>query len=52
MSLMSPALAGRFFATSANWEDPVGRYSTVKKDGTQLLVLPSARLGPSPGASI
>ena len=52
MFLMPPALAGKLFATSANWEALVGHYSTVKKDGTQLLIPPSALLGPSQGASI
>ena len=32
MSLMSPALAGRFFTTSASWEVPNFIPLTLKKD--------------------
>ena len=32
MSLMSPALAGKFFATSSTWEPPMDYYSAIKKN--------------------
>jgi len=32
MSLMSPALAGKFFATSSTWEPLMDYYSAIKKN--------------------
>jgi len=40
MSLVSPALAGRFFTTSAIWEAQVEYYSTIKTDK----IVPSAEI--------
>ena len=42
-SLMSPALAGTLFTTSATWAS--GKYSRVQKEEERILLLP-ARTGP------
>ena len=36
MSLMSPALAGRFFTSSATWEGHVGRYDCLLREMGRL----------------
>ena len=44
MSLMSPALAGRFFTTSTTWEAPI-KYGQVSKYMSQTYRLGEARVG-------
>ena len=44
VSLMSPALAGRFFTTSTIWEAPI-KYGQVSKYMSQTCCMGEARVG-------